>query len=405
MAPNATVHDPLSPSMPKPTISPPLIAGVPHAAIARPVPLEVTVEARHRYEILVERGLLARYGALLRSQVGAVSVAVLTDHDVHARYGAALLESLARAGLTAETLLVSPGEQSKSLEVLGVLLERLAAISFDRRGVIVNFGGGVICDLGGFLASTYMRGVAYVNFSTTLIGQVDASVGGKVAVNSPVAKNLIGAFHHPRHVAGDPELLATLTHRDFRSGMAEAIKVAIISGPELFATLEQRQAAVTARDPDVLGSVILEAARLKVELLRPDPYEQDLQRALNLGHTLGHPIETEMGYRGIKHGEAVAIGMGVATAIALEKELIPPSAARRIFDLLQAYDLLGFEEPIDAARVVERVRYIRLIRGKHLYFVLPEDVGRVRITDALEDQDLVRGFADYALEVRRRIGR
>lgn len=374
-------------------------AGIPGCL---PAGFAVEIERRWRYEVRFQRGLLARYGMELADAVGLRSIAVLTDEEVRRRYGDALLDSLRTAGYEPTLLVVPPGERSKSLETLGLLLDRLADCGFDRRGIIVNFGGGVICDLGGFLASTYMRGVDYVNFSTTLIGQLDASIGGKVAVNARVAKNLIGAFHHPRHVAGDPELLATLTARDFRSGMAEAIKVAIVNGPALFQRLERDGDQVRARAPDVLQEVVAEAASLKMLLINLDPYEADLRRPLNFGHTLGHPIETEFAYLGIKHGEAVAYGIGVATAIARRQGRVDAATAERIFALLQAYDLLGFEQPIPGDKVVARVRFVRMIRGNHLYFVLPRAVGEVEITDALSDRDLVAGFADYEAEVRAR---
>src|SRR5262249_26355858 len=172
-----------------------------------------------------------------------------------------------------------------------------------------------------------------VNFATSLMAQVDAAVGGKVAVNTPAAKNLVGAFHHPELVLGDPELLATLSARDFRSGLAEAIKVGIIGCPELFERLERERDAVIARAPATMVAIAGLAAKVKMDWIGRDPYERDLRRPLNLGHTIGRPIETEFGYRRIRHGEAVAIGIGVATAIALRKGLLAPAAARRIVDL------------------------------------------------------------------------
>lgn len=370
---------------------------------------EVRVPVEHSYPVLYRAGLLADYGRELAGTLGPRRVCVLSDRRVWRLYGERLVAALAPLAPRERTpaadgepgsagsplLLVPPGEGSKSMATFARLLDRMAELGVDRRSLLVNFGGGVISDLGGFLASAYMRGIEYANLSTSLLGQVDACVGGKVAVNARVAKNLIGAFHHPVHVAGDPELLASLSERDFRCGLAEAIKVAIICGPELFATLEREREAVQARDPRVLVSVIGEASKLKMDLIARDPYEGDLRRPLNLGHTIGHPIETEFGYRRIRHGEAVAIGTAVASAVALRRGMLAADVAERIFALLESYGLLAFPLPIDARRVVGHLRYVRMIRGHRLHFVLPRDVGAVTITDELDGEELVQGFADW----------
>jgi 3-dehydroquinate synthase len=376
----------------------------------RPVParprcaFEVSVRSESRYPVVYESGFHARYGAALLEHVGDRKTVILTDSRVHKLYGAALLRSFSAAGVAEPPVLIVPdGERSKNMRTFTSLLGRLAALGFDRRAVLVNFGGGVVCDLGGFLASAYMRGVKYANFGTSLIGQLDASVGGKVAVNAPEAKNLIGAFHHPCHVAGDPDLVRTLSARDFRSGIAEAIKVAIIASPDLFAFLEAERLAIRSCRADVMIELVGTAARLKMDLVSADPYENDLARPLNFGHTIGHPIETEFGYRRIRHGEAVAIGMGVATLIALRKGILAADVADRILELLNGYDLLGFGEPIRPDGVVQHMRYVRLIRGNSLRFVLPRGLGSVVIVDDLSDADIVRGFEDYDEAVRARV--
>lgn len=363
-------------------------------ASSRAFRFDVRVPAQWNYPVLFQSGLLSRYGALFRETFGDAGAIVLTDRRVERLYGDALRESMNRVGLEPGWIAVPDGEGSKDLETFARLLDRLAELECDRRTVLVNFGGGVISDLGGFVASAYMRGIPYANLSTSLLGQIDACVGGKVAVNSPRAKNLIGAFYHPRHVAGDPALLASLSRRDFRSGLAEGIKVGVIASPTLFGVFEKERERIQSGDPATLARVIGTAAQVKMDLIGQDPYEADLRRPLNFGHTIGHPLETEFGYKKIRHGEAVAIGMGVATAIALRKRMVELPAARRIFDVLRAYDLLGFSEPLRPDAVVEHVRYVRLIRGKSLHFVLPARIGGVHITE-LENADLVRGFEDY----------
>ena len=364
---------------------------------------EVRVPTDYRYDVVYEAGLMTRYGALLKEKLGKRNVAVLTDNRVNRLYGEAFLDSFRVVGIEPNLLVVPEGETSKSLPVFADLLDRLAELRFDRRAVLVNFGGGVITDLGGFTASAYMRGIAYTNFGTSLLGQVDACVGGKVAVNAKVAKNMIGAFYHPLHAAGDPMLMKTLSFRDFKSGLAEAIKVSIIMNEELFELIEGEREKILKRESGILTRVIGRAAKLKMDMISLDPYENDLRRPLNFGHTIGHPIETEFAYKQIRHGEAVGIGMGVATVVARNKGILPEALAERIFDLLHVYELLGFSEPIDPDHVVEHVKYVRLIRANKLNFVLPtEKLGEVLITNDVSNADLVKGFVDYDEVVQRK---
>lgn len=365
---------------------------------------EFTVEVPRvdSYAVVVEVGLMRRYGALLRDTLAPDAVYVLTDRRVAKLYGAAMRESLTAAGLRQKWLEVAEGERSKSLAAFTRTLDQLAALGCARRSLLLAFGGGVISDLGGYVAASFMRGIRYANFATSLIGQVDASVGGKVAVNGAMAKNLYGAFHHPSHVGADPTLLRTLSERDFRSGMAEAIKVAILDDSLTLAELLERQhARARARDPYALAQIVALAARLKMDWIGRDPYERDLRRPLNLGHTIGHPIETAYQYKRIRHGEAVAIGVGVATCLSLRRRLIAETAAERIFALLQRYGLLGFWEPVRAELVFEHMAIVRRIRGNHLNFVLPTKVGAVHITDDVDRAALAQAFDDYEDVVAR----
>ncbi len=362
----------------------------------------VTVPRTDRYDVVVEPGLIKRYGALLRDELQADDVFVLTERRVHKLYGAELEQSLAAAGLRQQWVTVPEGERAKSLVTFARVLDQLADLGCARRSVIVNFGGGAVSDLGGFVAASFMRGIRYVNLATSLIAQVDAAVGGKVAVNARLAKNLYGAFHHPSHVGADPTLLRTLSERDFRSGMAEAIKVAILDDSgELAALLERQHAAARGRDPYALGEIVELAARLKMDWISRDPYERDLRRPLNLGHTIGHPIETEYQYKKIRHGEAVAIGLGVATCLSLRKRLIAEDQADRIFALLRRYGLLGFWEPVRAQAVFGHLQIVRRIRGNNLHFVLPTKMGAVQITDDVDRPALAQAFDDYEEVVTR----
>ncbi|MFO0982657.1 MAG: 3-dehydroquinate synthase family protein [Planctomycetota bacterium] len=353
----------------------------------------MSVANHWRYVVHCAPGLLGSFGSTLRAVLGERALVVLTDATVYELHGRELQRSCADVALPVQWVVIPPGETSKSLAMFAKVLDRLAELGFDRRSVLINFGGGVICDLGGFVAASYMRGVDYVNFSTTLIGQLDASLGGKVAVNSASAKNLIGAFHHPRHVGADPEVLRTLSSRDLKSGIAEAIKIAIISSPTLFELLQAQQDRIVSRCAHTLAAVVGLAARLKMDLVARDPCEADLRRPLNLGHTLGHPIESVVGYGVIKHGEAVAVGTTLATLISLERKLIARREAERIFDLMHAYGLLGCATPVPVRQVLEKLRYVRMIRGNHLFFVLPRAVGDVVVDDTVTDAEIERAFA------------
>ncbi|QDU65645.1 3-dehydroquinate synthase family protein [Engelhardtia mirabilis] len=360
----------------------------------------VQVPREDSYSVLLEAGLVHRTGSELARRCDARRHVVLTDERVADLHLEALLAGYRRAGLSEPDLLtVTPGEGSKTIAVFGDLLERLARMGFDRRGLLVCFGGGVISDLGGFVASAYMRGVRYANVPTTLIGQLDASVGGKVAVDSPQAKNLYGAFHHPVAVLIDPRLLATLGPRDFRSGIAEAIKVAVIASPQLFARLQAGADRLRAGDVDELAAVVHEAARLKMELIARDPYEADLRRPLNFGHTLGHPLETDRAYVGVRHGEAVAVGMAVATQLARSRGTIDEDDASAILDLLAVYGLDDPVGPVDGPGAVARLAEIRMIRGGALNFVLPRRIGDVEIVADLDEAELLAAFERRAAEI------
>lgn len=371
-------------------------------ATGSPASFRVEVPRHDAYDVVVEPGLTARHGAIVRDELGAKTAYVLTDRRVHRLYGAALQASLEAAGVRNHWIVLAEGERSKSLGTLARVLDLLAENGCARRDLLLAFGGGVISDLGGFAAATFMRGLRYANLSTSLIGQLDASIGGKVAVNSRFAKNLFGAFHHPVHVGADPLHLRTLSARDFRSGMAEAIKVAILDGSGRLATLLEREhARARARDPHVLTDIVVLAGRIKVEMLAPDPYERDLRRPLNLGHTIGHPIETEYRYQRIRHGEAVALGIGVATCLAMRKKRIARAEAERIFLLLSRYDLLGFWEPVRAEALFGHLDYVRRIRGNNLHFVLPIRMGEVLVTEDVDRPALARAFDDYEDVVAR----
>ncbi len=356
-------------------------------------PLGVEVRATWSYPIEVEPGLLSRLPERLRGRFPGVSMTVLTDDVVHCLYGRALHDAMRDAGIDTSVVVLAAGERSKAMDPYQEVIERMHAAGFGRRSVLVCLGGGLITDVGGFVAATYMRSVPYVNVPTTLLAQHDSGIGGKVAVNAPWAKKFVGAFHHPRAVYCDPGVLATLDRRNLAAGVAEAIKVALTGDATLFGLLEAHAEDVLAgQDAALLATIVRRAARRKIALLDPDPYEVDLRRALNLGHTLAHPLETEMEYAGLLHGEAVGFGIAVATEVARARGVCPPSVASRIRRLLDAY---GLPPEIPRARrlaSLARLREIRLVRGGHLHFVMPAAIDRVRIVPEVGIDELARAM-------------
>ena len=376
------------------------------AAAARPPSraprLVVTAAERIDYTVEVAEGLLGELPARLRAEFPGRRVALVTDARVWDLHGRDLLERMRGAGLAAAALCIPEGERSKTPARYLALIEELHATRFDRRALLVNLGGGLVTDVGGFVAATYMRGVDYVNVPTTLLAQHDSAIGGKVAVNAPWGtKNFLGAFHHPRAVYCDPRALATLSPRDLSSGVAEAIKVALTGEPALWHLLEDRVSAVRAREPGVLGDLVRLAAARKAALLAPDPYEVDLRRALNLGHTLGHAIEAELGGDEILHGEAVAFGIAVAAAIGLGRGVCARLDALRIFALLAAYDLPPPVPRRCLAGALRRLDDIRLVRGNRLHYVIPTGIDGVTIAPEVDDGEIERALALLASDPAR----
>jgi 3-dehydroquinate synthase len=367
-------------------------------AVTRPkVSACVEADCTHRYPVEIEPGLLRTLPQRLQGLYPGAQMVVLSDRRVFPLYGAELLEQLRRTGIRADVALLSEGERSKSPEHYLQLIERLHQLRFDRRAVLINLGGGIITDVGGFLAATYMRGVAYVNVPTTLVAQLDAAIGGKVAVNMPWAKNFLGAFAHPRAVFCDPTILATLDTREISAGVAEALKVGIIGDPHLFELLEGESGAIrSGQDAGILGEVVARACEGKIAMLAPDPYERNLRRALNLGHTFGHALEVQTGYGQLLHGEAVGFGLAVATAIAHRRRLCSRNTLERIFRALDAYRLPPVVDRAALFATCGRLEEIRLVRGGKLNFVLPTEVGRVEIVTEISDAEIIGAIEDIA---------
>ena len=270
--------------------------------------------------IRIAAGGLDRLGAFTRGVTGAGRVVVVSDVRVAALYAPRALASLRRAGIAAELVAVPRGERSKRVATLDRLWAAFAALGLGRRDAVIALGGGVVGDLAGFAAATWLRGVPWVGVPSTLLAQVDSSVGGKTGIDLGAGKNLAGAFHQPRGVLVDPRLLLTLEARELRSGLAEVIKMGMACDARLFAWAERHAGALSRGEPRALEHAVRTSIRVKAAVVRRDEREREggVRTALNFGHTLGHAIERARGYRGLRHGEAVAIGMRAAARSAVE---------------------------------------------------------------------------------------
>src|SRR5438132_9359390 len=291
------------------------------------------------YRILVGAGLLSQAGPeISRLGVGR-RLALLTDPAIQSLYGEIVAQSLAGAGFDVTTVLLPEGERAKTLEVAASTWDRLLEAGLDRGSAVVALGGGAVGDLAGFVAATYMRGMHFVQLPTTLLAQVDASIGGKTAIDHPRAKNLIGAFHQPRLVLSDPATLLTLPPREFKSGLAEIVKHGIVLDAAYFDDVAASARALLDRDPATLERIIGGSCRLKARVIERDEQEADLRAVLNYGHTIGHALEAASGYERWTHGEAVSLGMVAEARLARQLRLADASTVERQERLLTAVGL------------------------------------------------------------------
>jgi 3-dehydroquinate synthase len=362
-----------------------------------------SAERHDSYCIVVTRSPEQTVERLLQL-VGEAKVAVITDENVGELYGDLVVGALEKAGIHVEVATIAAGERQKTAGQAFALLDWLTGTQIGRRDVIVNLGGGVVIDMGGWVASSYMRGVPYVNLPTTLIGQVDAGIGGKVAVNHPLAKNLIGGFSQPRAVISDISFLATIGERQLRAGLAEAIKKAIIASPAYWRLIEESAEAILAGDERALEALVHGAGAIKAELIERDPYEEDSRRTLGFGHAIAHPVETVTGYGEVLHGEAVAFGMAVEAQLAAGRGLLGRGRLDQMLGLLRRVGLptTAVELPVelDGARLLRATERIRLIRGGGYRFVLPVAVGETVIADDVRPAELIRALRRCGVDSR-----
>ena len=342
------------------------------------------------YQVLVERGLLARAGQLLDELAGGRPWVILTDNVIWKNWGRTLQAALAprNYGL----LRIPTGEEQKKLGTAERLCEQLVRQKADRSSLLIGFGGGVIGDLTAFVASVFLRGVDYVHIPTTLLAQIDSSVGGKTGVNLRAGKNLVGTFYQPLRVLADPEVLRTLPARELRAGLYEAVKCGIIRDRNLFQFLARRCEDLLQKDPDALAELVRRCVAIKAWVVGRDEKESGLRRILNLGHTVGHALEAESRYRYFLHGEAVAWGLRAATLLAQERRLIAKVEAERIHELVRSLGPLPPLARLAPARLAARLLADKKTRRGVLHFVLPERIGKVRVVPGIQVNAVARAL-------------
>lgn len=345
--------------------------------------------AENSYDIVIERGALATLGQRCRV-VGMKGVAaVISNQTVAALYGATVQESLAVAGFSVALIEIPDGEEYKNSTTLNQLYDDLLAAGVDRSSFVVALGGGVVGDVAGYAAATWMRGIPFVQVPTTLLAQVDSSVGGKTGIDHPKGKNLIGAFYQPRLVLIDVDTLATLDQRQFRAGLAEVIKYGVAIDLPFFEFVEANSAAILAMDPDVLIEIILRSCQIKAQVVELDEKEAGLRAILNYGHTLGHAFESISGYRGLVHGEAVAIGMVLAARVSAAEGLCSHENVSRICALIARCGLPVKIPQYDRLQLLNAVAADKKSNGGSITFICNQGIGMYAMSHHTPEELLI----------------
>jgi 3-dehydroquinate synthase len=346
------------------------------------------------YEVLVERGLLHSAAAALSDTVSPDwRVFVVTQAPVRKPWGDILRKSFSQAGRKVEIVEMPDGERSKALSQLEKLASKLVSRGADRRSVILALGGGVVGDVAGFLASMFMRGIPVVQIPTTLVAQVDSAIGGKTGVNLKSGKNLLGTFYQPLAVLADPDVLATLPEREYRSGLFEAMKYGVIRNPAIFELMESNRDALLRRDGALLETLITECIRVKAEVVSADERESGERRILNFGHTIGHALEAETDYEQFLHGEAVGWGMIAATMIGTGMQITDSLTAQRIVGLVRAYAPLP-RVGVNSEGIAKRLLSDKKTVGGVPHFVLPTGIGEVAVVNTVPEQAVVHAVEE-----------
>ena len=391
---------------------------------------EITVKITEdkEYKICIKKGILINLGQHLSKTIENKGIIIITNSLVNCLYGVKLLSFLKRGGFNLnliDLIEIPDGEKYKSLSTAKYLYDELLKRKVDRTTTLIALGGGVIGDLTGFVAATYMRGLPLVHIPTTLLAQVDSSIGGKVAVDHPLAKNIIGSFYQPKAVYIDPDVLQTLSDKDIKNGIAEAIKIAVIKSPAFFKWLEKNMNQLLKKHKDLLCELVKEAISLKVDIVLKDPRESGLRKVLNFGHSIGHALEVRAGYQDLSHGEAVALGMLIETKIArnrgicsqdLEEQIkqilsflrnqeIKPEGKLNVSNSLSSLSfprkresIFKYIKNIDYNQFWETLTLDKKNYQGRITFILPEALGKVSLIDNINKEEVIKALEELKKE-------
>lgn len=345
---------------------------------------------KHSYAIIIGSGILNQLGENLAKLNIGKDAFIITNNFLKDKYGAKLSCVLSNAGFNPHFKVIPDSEKSKSIQTASSVIKDLAKFDRKRKVFIIAFGGGVVGDLSGFVASVYKRGTAYVQLPTTLLAQVDSAIGGKTALDLDSGKNLVGAFYQPRLVFSDIDFLKSLDKKQLRSGMAEVIKYAVIKDKRLFSFLENNYKQVIAGRASALETIIGSCSKIKAEITSRDEKEVlGIRTILNFGHTIGHAIETAGGYRGYNHGQAVGLGMIVATDLSGRLKLIDAESAWRIENLIKLYGLPTKIKGLSIDKIIKVHYHDKKFSGKENKFVLIRGIGKPKIARNIQ-LDLIK---------------
>ena len=340
------------------------------------------------YQISIGAGVLDKAGAVVTACCSTPHAVVVTDENVEQPHAMAVAKSLQDSKVQTDLVVLPSGESTKSIKVAEQLWKKCLEVGVNRKSIIVAVGGGVIGDLAGFIAATYARGIRFLQIPTTLLAQVDSSVGGKVGINLPEAKNMVGAFWQPAAVLIDTETLDTLPTREYRAGLAEVVKYGVILDEEFFEYLERSQSDINQRKSSVLVDIIERSCQLKAKIVSEDEREESgLRAVLNYGHTFAHALESVTGYRELLHGEAVSIGMLCASRLAERLGRFDRKSTERQAMLLQNLGLPVTVPPVEHENVLKAFRSDKKSEGDNLRFILPSRIGKVELVEHIDPQD------------------